>query len=107
MQFNIYQHPQQHLVAKSSKHAYGCPTTVSDSTSGISLVHFDEQSFIRNLLTNDRALHQQTFQSNETLSGSVATGYQPQASSASIKQRRNSKTLQNANSNRVLASTNF
>lgn len=55
-QFNFYHHAQHNLVAKSSKHAYGCPT----SDSGISLVHFDEQSFIRNLLTNDRALHQHT-----------------------------------------------
>ncbi|TNV86765.1 hypothetical protein FGO68_gene6602 [Halteria grandinella] len=109
-QFNFYHHPQHNLVAKSSKHAYGCCPT---SDSGISLVHFDEQSFIRNLLTNDRALHHQHtnsfHQSHDTLlpvsNATILGGYQ-QASAGSIK-RRDSKTLQNANSNRVLTSANF
>jgi len=43
-----------------AKNAYGIvPTsaTTLNNSSSISLAHFDEQSFIRNLLTNDRVLH--------------------------------------------------
>jgi hypothetical protein len=59
--FNFYQH-QHHNVAKSSKNAYGCPTSTSvgggqSSHQNMSMMHFDEQSFIRNLLTNDRVLN--------------------------------------------------
>ena len=68
---------QHNLVAKSSKNAYGCPTVNSaghpTSSQNLSMMHFDEQSFIRNLLTNDRLLQNNNtnnthnFQSHDTL----------------------------------------
>ena len=54
------------------------------------MMHFDEQSFIRNLLTNDRVLHynqNNSFQSHDTLPGNQIASIAGQQSAASMATR--------------------
>ena len=108
-QFNFYQQ-QQNLVAKSSKNAYGCPTINSaghpNSSQNLSMMHFDEHSFIRNLLTNDRVLqNQNSIQSHDALPVPHTTSA-GQHSQKSVTHAEHGKLI-NVHSNRILASGNF